>query len=172
MQKDKAKLIADLEKSKVRLGQCTTAEGFEIEKLIIVQELMNSMGGQFIAGDDAISHTILVQDMPLKIYREASTAYETKLTLNEEYQKRVNFFTKSQENMDAKFVEFQEEAIYDHYKQINAQARALTDKQTTFFLDKAEKNNEDLEETENQVVKLLRELTLKMIKRKTEQIKI
>ena len=141
MQKDKAKLIADLEKSKVRLGQCTTAEGFEIEKLIIVQELMNSMGGQFVAGDDAISHTILVQDMPLKIYREASTAYETKSTLNEEYQKRKNFLTVSQENMDAKFVEFQEEAIYDHYKQINAQARALTEKQTDFYSNKVEKND-------------------------------
>ena len=141
MQKDKAKIIADLEKSKVRLGQCTTAEGFEIEKLTIVQELMNSMGGQFVAGDEAISHTILVQDMPLKIYREASTAYETKSTLNEEYQKRKNFLTVSQENMDAKFVEFQEEAIYDHYKQINAQARALTEKQTDFYSNKVEKND-------------------------------
>lgn len=141
MQKDKAKIISDLEKSKVRLGQCTTAEGFEIEKLIIVQELMNSMGGQFVAGDEAISHTILVQDMPLKIYREASTAYETKSTLNEEYQKRKNFLTVSQENMDAKFVEFQEEAIYDHYKQSNAQARTLTEKQTDFYSNKVEKND-------------------------------
>ncbi len=106
MQKDKAKLIADLEKSKVRLGQCTTAEGFEIEKLILVQELMNSMGGQFIAGDDAISHTILVQDMPLKIYREASTAFETRLTINDQYEKIVNSFTEKQEEMNATFMKF------------------------------------------------------------------